>query len=336
MDIKILNQLQALSPVEIQQQKNHIISDDIPTDAINFQASNEYKIPVINSKYFFRNRSIYIRKHNRFAFYPLHTHQFFEINYVLRGHAVEHINGEKITLSEGDVLLLDIGSQHSIESLSKDDLLINILFRDRNISLDLLYQIQAAKSVFYDFLISNLVSDQQTSKYIIFRNLGHKHNEVQRTLDSLITEYYSNYDFCDTIIKSELTILIAQLIRNYNLPIQPTNPSQQLAINLLDDIRKHYAKLDLQMLADKYAYNKNYLSNLFHKETGKTFSATLTEERLIHAREAVRNTTLPITSICHNVGFTNKSFFYAKYSNKFGRTPKEDRLDRSNSITKIF
>ncbi|WP_010012135.1 helix-turn-helix transcriptional regulator [Loigolactobacillus coryniformis] len=80
-----------------------------------------------------------------------------------------------------------------------------------------------------------------------------------------------------------------------------------------------------EALSNKYSYNKNYLSNLFHKVVGKTFSEALTEERLIHARESIQHTARPITVICHEVGFSNKSFFYHKYAEKFGCTPKEDR-----------
>lgn len=35
--------------------------------------------------YFFKNKDIYISKHNRFADYPYHTHQFLELNYMYSG-----------------------------------------------------------------------------------------------------------------------------------------------------------------------------------------------------------------------------------------------------------
>jgi len=325
MDINTFKSLQTLSAVELQQQQSHYVSDDIPPAAIDLKASHEQKVPVINNRYFFRNCSVAIRKHNRFASYPLHTHQYFEINYMLRGHATEYVDGEKVILSEGAVLLLDIGSQHRIDALDTNDLLINLLFRDRNISLDLISQVRANKSVLYDFLINDIAVDSKQKQYILFKNLGNEEHEIQTTFDALITEYYQRHDFADTIIKSELTILIAQLARNKQLPSSTTSPTQKLAITLLDEIRQNYQHLSLDMLSNKYAYNKNYLSNLFHKVVGKTFSTALTEERLIRAREAIQNTTKPVTAICHDVGFSNKSFFYNKYTEKFGCTPKEDR-----------
>lgn len=325
MNVNVFKQLQSLSPIEIEQKKKHSFCDDIPQIAIDSNASQIVKIPVLN-EYFFKNCSVCIRKHNRFAPYPLHTHQFFEINYILQGHAVEYVNGQRIELLEGDILLLDIGSQHKINMLSKNDLMINILFRDRNISIDLINQAQAKQSILYDFLLKHKdTTAQDKNNFLLFKNRGGNTQEIRIILDSLITEYYQQREFSDTIIQAQLTILISYLIRNYEMPTIVNSPSQELSIKILDDIHSHYQKISLKDLASKYGYNKNYLSNLFHKEVGKPFSEVLTDERLLRARELIQSTTKPIGDICQEVGLSNKSFFYHKYVAKFSRTPKEDR-----------
>ena len=67
--------------------------------------------------YFLNKHSIYLSKHNRFAPYPTHTHEFLEMNYMLSGKCYQNINGKRILLDTGSVLLLDKGSSHSIEAL---------------------------------------------------------------------------------------------------------------------------------------------------------------------------------------------------------------------------
>ncbi|WP_195486550.1 AraC family transcriptional regulator [Lacticaseibacillus paracasei] len=322
MNIEVFKKLQALTPVEIEQQRSHTVSDDLPPQALDLDSTSASQLPVLND-YFFRNRNIFISKHNRFAPYPKHTHQFLEINYMLRGHVTEVVNGKTVELSEGDVLLLDAGSTHSIGIAGKDDLLINILFRDRNISIDLLNQIQSAKSVLYDFLLNRIDSQNETMQYILFS--AQSNGTIQATIDDLIDEYYQPSDFSDTIIQSSLTILIAKLIRDYHVQARPTSASQKMAIKMLSDIRANYPTVTLEALANDYAYNKNYLGNLFHQEVGKTFSQAVTEERLIHAREMIQATTDPISVISAQVGISNRSFFYHKYAEKFGHTPKDDR-----------
>jgi YesN/AraC family two-component response regulator len=183
--------------------------------------------------------------------------------------------------------------------------------------------------VLYDFLLNQVSRQHSVQDYLLFKNNGANNRDIRLTLDSLIEEYYRQREFADTIINAQLTVLIARLIRNYQLPSAPVSPSQEIAIKILDDIRTHYRKLNLEELAQKYAYNKNYLSNLFRKEVGKPFSEVLTDERLLRAREMIQSTTKPIGDICHDVGIANKSFFYHKYADKFGHTPKEDRQNAS-------
>lgn len=328
MDITVLKTLQALTAVERQQQHSHIVADDIPPAAIDTHATTATQMPVLND-YFFNNCSVSIRKHNRFADYPLHTHQFFEINYMLRGDADEVVDGQALHLSQGDVLLLDIGSQHAIKALGPNDLMINVLFRDRNLSLDFLNQLQAQKSVFYDFLLNHAQTSQ--SRHLLFVAQPTAEPEIQTTLDTLISEYYQHRAFADTIIEAQLTILIALLVRHYPTPAQQLTPSEELAMRMLNEIRSHYQHLTLSDLADKFAYNKNYLSNLFTKVVGKPFSVVLTQERLLRAHDLIQNTSTPISEICLAVGIRNKSFFYHKYHEQFGHAPILDRQDPRHS-----
>lgn len=279
-------------------------------------------MPVLND-YFFNNRNIYISKHNRFAPYPTHSHQFLEINYLLAGQADEIVAGQSIHLNQGDLLLIDVGTPHSIARLNKNDLLINILFRDQNISIELLNQMQRTKSVLDNFLINHSAQQRTQQSFLLF---NHENSEIQQTIEQIIEEYFFKPYFSDAVIQASLTILVALLARNYPIePEQHVSTQHQLAINLLTEIRNHYADTSLEKLATKYAYNKNYLGSLFHKEIGTTFSNALTSERLLQAQNLIKTTAQPLNNICRTVGISNTTFFYHKYEQKFGHSPKNDR-----------
>ena len=55
--------------------------------------------PHLLDNLFFQNRDIYISKQNRYAPYPLHSHQFLELIYIHRGCCEQIINGQVYTLS---------------------------------------------------------------------------------------------------------------------------------------------------------------------------------------------------------------------------------------------
>lgn len=310
--------------IEKQQKTSDTFHDDIPVSAINPNLSTDRHIPVLNN-YFFRNKDIYISKHNRYSAYPTHTHLFLEMNYMLSGHADEIVNGKKIHLQAGDLLLLDVGSKHSIGYLDDDDILINLLFRDKNISISLLNDLRRNKSVLYEFLINRVTNKDQPSEdnYLIFHK--QKNNEVQVTLEAMIEEYFSHREFSNSIIKNYLSILLIQLVRNYTIKAKQASETQNLMIKILRDVTQDYREITLTKVAKKYNYNKNYLSNIFRKEVGKTFSEVVTQERLIQAHTLINSTIIPIADIIDKVGISNKNFFYRKYKNQYHIMPGKER-----------
>jgi mannose-6-phosphate isomerase-like protein (cupin superfamily) len=175
MNPRVLNMLSQTNILEEQQKKLHKFIEDMPAYVIqNGKAKN--KTQTLNNM-LFKNRDIYVSRHNRYASYPAHAHTFLEMNYILQGTVTETVNGKKIELKEGDLLLLDVGASHSIDTLSKDDILINILFKEQVISINLLNDLRRSNSILYDFLIDRSLGVDSTLKnnFLLFkRKPGHE------------------------------------------------------------------------------------------------------------------------------------------------------------------
>ena len=92
--------------------------------------------PKLRSQLFFQNKDIYMSKHSRYADYPEHSHQFLELNYIYKRCCQQRINDKDILLEEGDILLMDTDSRHAIKALGQEDILINILFQNTDVSLN--------------------------------------------------------------------------------------------------------------------------------------------------------------------------------------------------------
>jgi AraC-like DNA-binding protein len=323
MNQRVLNMLYTLNSLEKKQQKDAHYLEDLPAKAINNKLLQKKEIKVINN-YFFRNKDIYVSKHNRFAAYPLHSHTFLEINYMLEGKANQIVNGKEITLHRGDLLLLDVGAEHSIDVLGENDLLINILFRNTNINIDFLKDLRRSRSVLYDFLLKSPIKANEKQNYLIFRTA--KNQKIAQIMDEMIEEYFLKKEFSDTIIKSYLHILVTNLVRDYQIiDQQPQSKTRKIVIEILDEIDKDFNSITLQKIAGKYGYNKNYLSNLFKKEVGKSFSEVVIQKKMTQAHTLIMSTSLPISKIVEAVGISNKSFFYKKYYEFYKEKPLADR-----------
>lgn len=327
MDPSIIKRLQEETAIEKKQKNLGKFVEDYPENA---RGNEQYNFTLRNS-YFFNNKDVYISKHNRYADYPVHTHQFLEMNYMLTGSCQQIVNGEPIELQANDLLLLDIDCKHEIKRLDKEDIMINILFPKKNISISWLNNLKRSNSLLYDFLLSTFYGNQNTKKYILFEN--GKNTEMIETLDHIIEEYFNKKTFFNEVLSSYLHILLTQLVRNYKIKrVEKMSHSQSVVVQVLKDIENEYQELTLEQCAKKYGYNKNYLSNILKKETGKSFNTLLTQQRMINAHLLLSSTTYNTNDIMSSVGISNKTFFYEKYKEYYHELPGETRKNKQRQI----
>lgn len=310
--------------IETLQRTNHRFFPDFPTATVP-KSQTEFKF---GSQYFFKNKDIYINKHNRYAPYPKHSHDFLELNYIYSGQCTEFIDGKKIQLKQHDILLIDIGSEHSIEPLGENDILINILFQNQNINLHWLEQMKSNRSILFDFLINNHTETQ--NKFLLFQDNLPKINNV---IKQLLTEYYFPAEFSDVIISHYLIILLTELMRNYDPSMVRDN--NQMTNDLLNRIfaivEKDYTTLTLTTLAEKLSYTKNYLSNFIKAQTHVTFTELLNKQKLLKAHLLISSTQRTIDDIITEIGYTNKNYFYKEYKKAYHELPSETRKYKSNN-----
>lgn len=189
MDSKLLNEFQKLNDIEKEQLEDQEFHSDFGQKSIMGQQAN-YKIPVFTDD-FFKNQDLYISKHNRFADYPNHTHTFLEMNYMLSGNATEFIGKNKVELHQGDILILDVGTTHSIKALGRNDIMINIIFRNNiDFSLENIRNLGQNTNIISEFLLAN----EQFSKYLIYRN-NKTEDQVQVIIQEIIKEYFHPKQF---------------------------------------------------------------------------------------------------------------------------------------------
>jgi two-component system response regulator YesN len=88
---------------------------------------------------------------------------------------------------------------------------------------------------------------------------------------------------------------------------------------MVEEIRSSYAKkLGLESFAEKYHMTPQYLSNLFTKEMGKTFSEYLRQVRIERAKELLRTTDMKIYEVACAVGYPDQKYFskvFREYTN---------------------
>lgn len=133
----------------------------------------------------------------------------------------------------------------------------------------------------------------------------------------MVVEYANKHTDTNHILSSLTVALLLMVTRQYTISNKtPVSDKHSDAVTL-KDIAKHFS------------YHPNYISNLLHKETGKTFSKILLEKRMERAIVLLRGTTLSIEEIAIMLGYNNSSNFYRTFKEYYGGSPRDYLSDES-------
>lgn len=83
--------------------------------------------------------------------------------------------------------------------------------------------------------------------------------------------------------------------------------------------------LSRNTIADALHMNPDYLSHLFHKQSGELLNTYITQERVSAAKIQLLNTNLPLKEIAYQTGFANVSYFHKQFKRFTGLTPNQYR-----------
>lgn len=87
-------------------------------------------------------------------------------------------------------------------------------------------------------------------------------------------------------------------------------------------IREHYADaLTLKSLGNQFHIHPNYLGQLFHKQTGDTFTDHLNKYRIEKAKELLADSRLKVSDIARQVGYWETGYFYKQFKKHVGMVP---------------
>ena len=106
----------------------------------------------------------------------------------------------------------------------------------------------------------------------------------------------------------------------------PESVSNESLRQILEYVNNNFtADISFQNIAEEYTINSSYLSQLFKKELGTTFTDYLTRLRIQYAKELLTTTTMRINEIPEKIGYRYDYNFAKLFKARTGLTPKEYR-----------
>ena len=98
-------------------------------------------------------------------------------------------------------------------------------------------------------------------------------------------------------------------------------------IQIISYIQSNYreTELCLENIAENVYLSPNYLSSLFKKKMGKTISQYITDVRVQHAKELLRDRSMKLYDVAIKTGYKDANYFTKIFKKAVGVTPSEYR-----------
>ena len=278
-----------------------------------------------------RGKLIQVRPHTRFVYFPKHRHNYVEVIYMCQGSTTHIVDGNKVVLGQGDLLFLNQNAMQEIFPAQKADIAVNFIILPEffNMAFSMM---GAEDNMLKEFLVGTLCGKNDRTSYLYFHVA--EILPIQNLVENMVwTIFYdlSNKRSCNQIT---MGLLLLQLLNHMDK--METGSSQfdkELAGGVLSYVEEHYKNGSLSELADIMGYDVYWLSREIKKRTGKTYKELLQTRRMNQAVYLLTSSTLPVADIIEAVGYDNTSYFYRKFKEKYGVSPKEYR-ERQRQIPK--
>lgn len=124
---------------------------------------------VINSqKLLEKGKLITIRPHTLFVRFPEHSHDFVEMVYMCSGSTTHIVNGKKVILKEGELLILCQSAIQEILPAGFDDIAVNFIVLPSFFD-DVLRIIEEENTPLRKFLIDTIKGNNSETPYLHFK-----------------------------------------------------------------------------------------------------------------------------------------------------------------------
>ncbi|GIN71824.1 transcription regulator [Bacillus sp. J14TS2] len=293
---------------------------------------------VLRGKQFFTKRMFpfHIERYRilKDNYIPPHTHDFFELVYVVRGNAHHQIEDKTYELSAGNVFILEPSMYHRFRaSLSHDTVVYNVLFNKEFLHRELNTLSTMPSFVNFFYLIPFL---QKHSSFIQFLPLQLVQKiQIEKHLDAIYREYQEKEDGYQFVIKTRLIEVLILLSRYYktNQGKQNIFISDDEAIQSIAHFLKEHCNqpISLSQLSKTFGISVSSLTAKFKAHTGKTLIEFKHTAQIQQACYKLQESKKKISTIALDSGFNDLSHFNRVFKKHTGTTPSHYRSNGGES-----
>lgn len=254
------------------------------------------------------------------------------ISYVASGKAVLHIGEKDIHLKQGDIFIPNQYTLFSRDALGENDIIVNFVFKPQFLS-EACSALEMHTSL-SEFLQDTLRKDISWNRYLHFTNMEDVAvHDLAEAITSLAFPYLNDENIMNgscresRLLATMTMSFLVCLSRNLDSLAEdsPTDFDEVIRQSVIDYITEDYKTASLKELAEITNQSESSLSRQIKRLFGFSFKDLLLENRFSRAVTLLQQTNLPVSDVADAVGYENTSFFYRRFRQRYGISPKDYR-----------
>lgn len=250
-----------------------------------------------------------IHKHTLCQIPYFHTHDFYELVYVLRGNCTqefEHLSAP-LVLREKQACLLSPSIVHSMSRCGSSDVILKFTI----------------PTALFSKATENAIIDEPGAGICIFQaNTA----QIDFLIYMLLKENFSRNDYWEAAVANYLSLLFIELARG------PDYRSSTLLHQFTEYFDAHPRSATLGGFASFIGYSEHHTARLIKHHTGRNFLEIIVSLKMERARKLLSGSDATIAEIAEDLGYANASGFHKQFYAAYGMTPSTFRklFEREN------
>lgn len=238
--------------------------------------------------------------------FPMHWHDFFEIEFFISGGGNYIINNSSYPIKPGMVFFTNPSSFHEMTDVK------NVTLYTINFTLD-----ACNSSILSDFCLNKpYCAFQADTKSIVF---------FESVMDELIKNL-NNKDIASTM--HDCIIAKISLDNGDDFNQNGTSSTvKEVQLYILNNFR---GDISLESAAKSVGLTSSYLSHLFTKELNMNFKEYVSNVRFEYVEKLLKYTNMTTVQISADSGFNDYPNFSRSFKKRFGTSPQKYRQDFIN------
>ncbi len=273
-----------------------------------------------------KDLEVYALKYIRYIVEKMHTHNFFEVNYVMSGKCKMIFENETRELSTGQLCIIAPHSRHDV-TVDDGSIVLSLMLRQNTFETTF-FKLLAQEDLLAAFFRSILYSRKESANYMLFSTDNSE--DIRSAIKNIFMECHISDSYSNTCVISRIHLLFSLLLRRYYESIEFYDHQQSAGTRgsfaqVLQYIQSRYQTVTLEQLAEVFHYNPSYLSRLIKKNTGQTLLDILTNLKMSRASDLLLHTTLKIEEIAALSGYQSVDHFSRLFKKRNGMSPQKYR-----------